>query len=387
MREKPVVVEYNDVFFYKSETFIYNFVSNLKNFHPVYFAREFSNLELFPFPGKDRYSIPAAVPDIRDLPWPYRIRRKLLNVDISGEEMILRKRKAMLIHAHFGPQGFFALDIRGRLKIPLVTSFYGYDVSELSKQPLWQKRYGQLFKEGDIFLVEGRYMKARLVELGCPEAKIRIQRIAIPVKGIPFIARRAKKNNEKIVFVFCGRFVEKKGTIFALRAFKKLSEKFDNFEFRIIGDGELRSTIEHFISENRMDAVVKLLGFLDYREYLKEMQNADIFVHPSVTAENGDSEGGAPTTILEAQAQGLPVVSTYHADIPNIVVAGKSALLSKENDVDALVDNLAYLIDNQDVWEKMGAAGREFVEKYHDIKNELEGLESIYRELIYKTIN
>ena len=112
------------------------------------------------------------------------------------------------------------------------------------------------------------------------------------------------------------------------------------------------------------------------------MEKADLFLHPSVTADNGDSEGGAPTVILESQAHGMPVISTYHADIPNIVRPNKSALLSNERDVVSLADNILYLLENQDVWANMGLEGRHFVEQYHDIEKEVILLEEKYERLL-----
>lgn len=186
-----------------------------------------------------------------------------------------------------------------------------------------------------------------------------------------------------MIFIFGGRFIEKKGLIYALHAFRKARETHGNFEFRIIGDGLLKNEILSFIRKNSMEEYVLLLGFLNYPDYLKQMQEADIFIHPSVTAADGDSEGGAPTTILEAQAMGMPVISSYHADIPNIVVPGRSALLSGERDWKSLADNITYLLENQSEWEAMGETGRTFIENHHNITNEVYSLEDKYLKLIH----
>jgi len=178
--------------------------------------------------------------------------------------------------------------------------------------------------------------------------------------------------------IFCGRFVEKKGLNYALEAIELVKNRFDNFEFRIIGDGPLKPNIEYFIKGHRLDDKVKMLGFLKFKNYLDEMQKADIYIQPSITASDGDIEGGAPTTILEAQAMGMPIISTFHADIPNIVLPGKSALLSKEKDPHHLAQNITLLLENQPLWEIMGQKGRKFVANYHDIKKEVINLEDKY---------
>jgi len=115
---------------------------------------------------------------------------------------------------------------------------------------------------------------------------------------------------------------------------------------------------------------------------VREMQQGDLFVHPSVVAADGASEGGAPTTILEAQALGMPVLSTYHCDIPNVTVPGQSALLVPERDSKALAQALRSLLDHPENWEGMGRAGREHIERFHNIDKEVPALESRYLRLL-----
>ena len=103
---------------------------------------------------------------------------------------------------------------------------------------------------------------------------------------------------------------------------------------------------------------------------------------PSVTIKNNDKEGGAPVAILEAQASGLPVISSYHADIPEVVVDGKSALLAPERDVETLAKHLEYLVKHPDVWGTMGRAGREHVEQEYDVMVQVGKLEEIYGKLV-----
>lgn len=220
-------------------------------------------------------------------------------------------------------------------------------------------------------------MRQRLIDLGCPAGKLEIQPIAVDADAIAF-RPRSPGTNGRIVVMFAGRFCEKKGLLYALEAIRKVRCKGCPVEFRMIGDGPLVTSVRSFVREGNIEDSVRLLGFLDHADYLREMNRADIFLHPSTTASNGDSEGGAPTTILEAQASGMPIISTYHADIPNVVVPGKSALLVAERDSDALARSLEYLIDNPSVWAEMGRAGRAHVKAHHDIKRQVLSLEDKY---------
>jgi colanic acid/amylovoran biosynthesis glycosyltransferase len=307
--------------------------------------------------------------------------RRLARRDLYVER-ILRREKVRLLHAHFGPSGVRALTYKRGTRLPLVTTFYGFDLSTLARQDVWRRRYSRLFEQGDLFLVEGPFMKDRLAGLGCPERKIQIQRIGIPVNEIAFRPRLPKPAGANAVAIFSGRFVEKKGLLVALEACAAVRKREEGFEFRIIGDGPLRRDVESTIERLGMGSYVKLLGFLGYREYLEEMMAADFFLHPSVTASDGGSEGGAPTTILEAQATGMPVISTTHADIPNVVLPGQNALLAPEGSVVALAEHIGLLVTEQDRWQAMGAAGRRFVEEHHDVRRQAATLEDKYEGLV-----
>jgi colanic acid/amylovoran biosynthesis glycosyltransferase len=373
------VAQIHEQFFAPSETFIYGAVSRLSRFRPICLANRFVNLEAFPFPAADSFE----TGEKRYTPqWLVRaVFRRLAGRD-PYVERILRREKARLLHAHFGPSGVRALTYKRGTRLPLVTTFYGYDVSALARHDVWRRRYSRLFAEGDLFLVEGPSLGDKLVALGCPAGRIEVQRIGIPVHEIAFRPRSPRRSGEKAVAIFSGRFVEKKGLLVALGACAAARNRTEDFEFRIIGDGPLRGEVERTIERLGMESYVKLLGFLGYRDYLREMAAADFFLHPSLTAADGDSEGGAPTTILEAQAAGLPIVSTTHADNPNVVLPGKSSLLAPEGDVAALADHITLLVTEQDRWRPMGAAGRQFVEEHHDIRRQVEALEDRYERLI-----
>lgn len=376
-----IVANINVQYFAGSETFMYNYLSSFRQIHPICLSQaQYVNTDLFPFPSADCY---RAIAQRYTPSWfLHEILRRLTGRLILAER-VLSDRKAQLIHAHYGPVGWWALPFKKKLNLPIVTNFYGFDVAPVIKEqgPDWPKHRQQLFDEGDLFLVEGPFMQQRLIDLGCAPAKIKLQHIAIKVEDLPF-RRRLPRYDCKVIILFAGRFYEKKGLIYALQSIRDVFHKGSDIEFRIIGDGPLMPQVKAFIKDHEMDNYVRLLGFLNHANYLQEMQNADIFLHPSVTAADGDTEGGAPTTILEAQALGLPVVSTYHADIPYIVVPGKSAILVPERDRQALTEALLYLIDHPERWAQMGHAGRKHVETYHNVDSQVALLEDKYFTLL-----
>ncbi len=383
MGDRLVVAQTNDFFFLEIQPFIYKYLLRLRRFHCIYFAQGFHDLVGYRISKRDAYRLPIQPPQKFSWRWLRSgLRRRFAGRYLSPCEDILLRRRVRLMHAHFGPRGWEAIQLRGSLLLPIITSFYGYDVSRYAQEEEWLRRYGELFREGSLFLVEGEFMKSCLAQLGASEGKIRIQRVAVDLDELPFGARSPKKTNEPVVFFFCGRFVEKKGLRYALEALAIASRRNCKLEFRIVGDGVLKPQLEAFVRENSLERIVRFLGEMNHAQYLQAMNEADIYLHHSVTAADGNSEGGAPTTILEAQAMGLPVISTLHADIPNVVVPGKSALLSPERDCEAMAEHIVQLCRDQDRWQEMGRIGRSFIEKYHDVRKEVGALEGHYLSVL-----
>ena len=123
------------------------------------------------------------------------------------------------------------------------------------------------------------------------------------------------------------------------------------------------------------------MGWRDETEIVKILQDTHIFVAPSITAADGNQD--APINVLkEAMAIGLPVVSTYHGGIPELVEDGKSGFLVPEKDVAALADKLGYLIEHPELWSAMGKAGRQFVLEHYNLNLLNDDLMNIYYSLI-----
>ena len=117
-------------------------------------------------------------------------------------------------------------------------------------------------------------------------------------------------------------------------------------------------------------------------ELLEEAYKNHLFLSPSVTSRDGDTEGGAPVTVIEMAASGMPVVSSFHCDIPEVIEDGRTGLLAEERNVDELECKLTWLIDNPEKWSEMGAEAREHIEMEFDSVIQSERLATHYRSLV-----
>ena len=193
---------------------IYTQLRYLVRFTPYVMTRRIINRESYPldmvFASRSPNTplLPASLSDrifrrLGYLPWR----------DYRCYSAVLRRFRPLLINAHFGWDGFFSLDLRRRHRIPLITRFYGYDVGMLPQLRIWQKRYRRLFREGDLFIVEGSHMKAALVDLGCPAEKVVVHHLGIELEKIEYRTRRSTPGQLHILIA--GTFKEKKGIEYA----------------------------------------------------------------------------------------------------------------------------------------------------------------------------
>jgi colanic acid/amylovoran biosynthesis glycosyltransferase len=173
------------------------------------------------------------------------------------------------------------------------------------------------------------------------------------------------------------RLVPKKGLEYAIRAVAALAAKNYEIRYEIAGEGRERDTLKQLIAELRLDGIVTLLGAQDGEAVTRLMDCADVFVLPSVTGDDGDQEG-TPVALMEAQAVGLPVVSTRHGGIPEVVLHEKTGLLVPERDVDALVGAIEFLIQHDDQRDEFGRAGATHIREHYDLERVNNDLVELY---------
>jgi colanic acid/amylovoran biosynthesis glycosyltransferase len=373
---RPTVAHLLDCWLSISEVFIYELVRSLPAVRSIIVARQLANLHLFPFSPVHHVNGRGRIEGFleRALGWPSN--------DLLRAEEYLRRESPRLLHAHFGLLGVKTRELAKYLGLPLITSFYGVDASKQAVDPAHREGFARLFLEGELFLAEGSAMRERLARLGCPREKIRIQHLGVDLARFTCRERKPPEAGAPLRVLFCGRFVEKKGLPDALAAVRQALDAGCPIAFRIVGGGPLQAEIERLIAEHSLAPHVTLAGILDHASYRRELEVAHVLLQPSRTARDGDTEGGAPTVLLEAQAAGLPVVSTTHADIPEYVSDGKSGILVDEGDVTGLARALEELARKPALLGKMGKEGRLHVEKNYDIGREARALERIYEEVL-----
>jgi len=305
---------------------------------------------------------------------------KYRNTKIIFAAISFLRKRFDIIHCHFGPNGVLGIYLKEiSIDGELITSFHGYDTSSYPKLR-GKNVYNKLFNKCTFFTANSEFTKQQMIKLGCDEKKIDILHEGLRIERFNFFPKKIY-SGESIKILTIGRLVEKKGHQYAIRAIAKISEKYKNIEYLIGGEGPLRDKLESLVSDLKIKNYVKFLGAVDQDEVLELYRIAHIFILPSVTASDGDQEGQG-LVVQEAQACGLPVISTLHNGIPEGVIDGKTSFLVPERDVDALAERLEYLIQHSEIWPEMGYAGRKFVEEHYNVNRLNEKLVRIYHKLL-----
>ncbi|HCP9062948.1 TPA: colanic acid biosynthesis glycosyltransferase WcaL [Escherichia coli] len=264
--------------------------------------------------------------------------RNLILSAICGQ--VVTPLHAYVFIAHFGPAGVTAAKLRelGVIRGKIATIFHGIDISSRDVLNHYTPEYQQLFRRGDLMLPISDLWAGRLQKMGCPREKIAVSRMGVDMTR--FSPRPVKAPATPLEIISVARLTEKKGLHVAIEACRQLKEQGVAFRYRILGIGPWERRLRTLIEQYQLEDVVEMPGFKPSHEVKAILDDADVFLLPSVTGADGDMEG-IPVALMEAMAVGIPVVSTLHSGIPELVEADKSGWLVPENDARALAQRLA----------------------------------------------
>lgn len=283
-----------------------------------------------------------------------------------------------IIHCHFGTMGKIAvygksLDIfTGKM----ILSFYGYDAT---RYRLDAGYYENIIPQFDHFITISNYLREKIIMLGFPAEKISTIPIGVNLEDWAQQRNTEKRSGLKLLTV--ARLVEKKGIYYSIMAFSKAQAVNHGLEYHIIGGGELYNNLVELIDELGLTDRVFLHGPRDQKEIMQFYAVSDIFVLPSITASDGNTEGQG-LVLQEAQIMGLPVISTFHNGIPESILVNQTGILVPERDIEALAEKIEHLVNNQLLRDEMGKNGIDFVTQRFDNRKLVGKLCETYRKVL-----
>jgi glycosyltransferase involved in cell wall biosynthesis len=254
----------------------------------------------------------------------------------------------------------------------IVVHFHGYDVYRTEVLAKYEQPYRELFNIADALVVVSEAMRTKLVQLGAPAEKIHLV-----VCGVdPALFAETDVSLNPPTFFACGRFVDKKAPHLTVSAFHQAWLKDPQIKLRMAGDGPLLESCKELVTKLELTEHVSFLEAVGQRTVARELQACRAFVQHSVVAPNGDSEG-TPVGILEAGCTGVPVISTRHAGISDVVIEGRTGLLGAEGDVDHMAKSIAYLVSNPEEARRLGQNARNQILEHYTLEASIKKLHQI----------
>jgi glycosyltransferase involved in cell wall biosynthesis len=376
---KTVIVYRSDLL-RLSETFIKEQVRAYRRWHGILMGmRSIQGLQL---DGLDFRLLRPDHPSFVD-----RIYWKIYRMRGSAPPSVIKMLKseaASLFHVHFGIDAVEAWPLAQGLNLPMLVTLHGYDIN--IKREWWEAGHGgpalkdyparllNLAREPHVrFIAVSNFIRQQAIEYGLPRDKISVHYIGVDTRQFRPSGRPIAERERRVLFV--GRLVEKKGCEYLIRAFKQVQQKVPDASLVIVGDGELREQIRELAQQ--LDVRANFRGALSSVEVRRELSLARVFCLPSVTAANGDAEG-LGIALLEAQASGVPVVTSARGGAEEAVWEGVTGFTFQERDVDALTEKLVTLLSDDDIMSSMASAAPRFIAETFDICHCTEMLEISY---------
>ena len=330
--------------------------------------------EIFFYSGEHNFKLNGTKINHNRICWVYFKLLTYLNINnwreyekrLLVQNLKLNKIDVVLIE--YGNHAYNLLPVLVKSKIPFVTHFHGYDAS-VSLIIEDCDFYRQVFSLSQKIVVVSSVMKNKMLELGCSLDKLVLSPYGPNEKFLTLKPKFSKKT-----FFAMGRFVNKKAPYLTIMAFDLVVKVHPDAELIVAGDGPLIDTCINLSKQFKIDNHIKFVGIVDGEKAMQLMEDSICFVQHSITAQNGDMEG-TPVAILEACAAGLPVVSTRHAGISDVIIHGETGYLCDEGDIKSMAQYMCELADDFEKAQQMGLNARNFVNSNFSLDKHIKEIE------------
>lgn len=270
----------------------------------------------------------------------------------------LQNREITHVHNHFGDQSGIVTMLAAKLcNIPYSISFHGPHV----------------FFDGSLARIKEKVSHAqfvRCISYFCRSQVLLFSENTNPSSlkivhcGLNLEDYKFRSPREKVSRIFCAaRLAPEKGFEFLIQAMKILVDQKRDIELRLVGDGPSRGALEGMARELAIQDRVHFLGSIDEAEKMRELYAADILVLASLAE-------GLPSSITEAMAVGVSVIATNIAGTSELVEHGKTGLLVRPSDPQALADAVVRMIDSYEFRLRAAELGRLKVMEEFDVNKE-----------------
>ena len=390
---RPHVISLCGTFLKPEMQSIFRQVTGLKRLRTKVYTQSHENAEMFPFEPvvtMTKLVRPRLRGNfilrfwfkyvVKQWPPPFPINKEVKPYYPYDLVELLRRDKPDLVHVYYGHKAVHFYDMLRAWGGPFVVSFHGVDVSKFLDEPNYAATLKKVFADAKLVMARSQSLLDRLVELGCPADKLRMNRTPIPLEHLAATVRQPPVDGQWRLVQAC-RLIQKKGILTTLKAIAIVKQQHPLARYVLCGEGPLKPKIEEAVKKHGLEDNVELLGWLDQSQLLEQYRIAQLFLHPSEMTKEDDQEG-IPNSMLEAMATGLPVVATLHGGIPEAVSSGHEGLLVPEKSPEQLAEAILKLMNDARELERVSQNAAASVRANFGSKSQIAAMEDVYLEAI-----
>jgi colanic acid/amylovoran biosynthesis glycosyltransferase len=374
---RPVIIQRCDRFVARTMNWMYDHLRYLPRHRPLVVTDELQNRQEFP---------ELTAIQVRKYSRARAIWKRISGTDVDPfVAMRLRRFRPLALHSHFGYVAEMDLGLWKALRVPWLVGFYGADVYSVGQKPEGYAPYKPIFEACSYALALGPVMARHIEQLGCPAGKIRVHPLGVEVSDLPDAPRKWKPS-EPLKVLFAGTFREKKGLEYAIAGVAAARKAGVAVEVELVGeafdkpgDRETEARALQLIKDLSLESAIVRHSFLTFRELLALALRCHVFLAPSVTAADGDSEG-TPFVLQQMMATAMPAIATHHSDIPYLF-GDLSGLLVRERDSQGIAARLQEYAEKPALLSEHGRLLREQILRRFDVRDCASRLSDLYETL------
>lgn len=318
--------------------------------------------------------------------WDVRLHHRLYqkmarSYHLSSLKRYIEENRIDIVHFHFATTAALMSEMLD-WPIKTVVSFYGFDYRHaLLSKPELKVSYQKIFEKVNLILVEGQSGHLALEDLGARPESIATLHLGIDLQKVGHDSRM--KSVDDLKLLHAATFTPKKGQLASIKAFQRAKQNCPNMTLELVGEVGDSKYFDYCKKEMMQTEGIRIRPFVTHEKWYDFIKNYDILIQPSRVADSGDCEGGAPVSLIDAQAIGRPVISTFHCDIPEVVKHDVTGILVEEDDIFGLSQAIEkfYKMTNQE-YALMSAEGRKHIEKSYDIVQSGSRLKQLYAKIV-----
>ena len=298
---------------------------------------------------------------IRERPWFLALVPGYVAAGSRAAARLARSGEFDVVHAFWPiPQGVLGLAAKRAAGIPLVSTFFGVELTWMDRQfPFLAPMLRRIVRGSDAVTAISTYTAERLQRVA-PGVRTEVIPFGAAVDAAPSLPP-PRSPGSRPELLFMGRLVERKGVHLLLEALSILPRESRPL-LHVVGDGPERARLQELSGELRLVDDVVFHGFVSTEEKAERLAGCDAFVLPAVIDSKGDTEG-LGVVLLEAMTYGKPVIASAAGGIVDIVRDGHNGFLVPPGDASALAGGIRACVENPERARELGAQGRIDVEQ------------------------